>query len=325
MNPWLEWGIPVIIWFQGLGDWLIGPMKLFTFLGNEEFYLLLMPIVLWCVNARLGFHGGLIILTSSSLNSILKLAFGLPRPYWVSKQVQAFGGGTTFGLPSGHAQNAISIWGWLATQIRHRWGRISLGFVIFMISISRIFLGVHFPTDVLAGLAVGALLLWGLIKLEEQVQKRLKELRVGMKVLAAFAASLIVLVMGIAINFVTSERPVPQSWVDQAEVAYPQADSIDPRGQNDLTAIAGALFGFSAGGALLFSWRGFNASGSLEKRALRYLVGVIGIAALYYILKLIFPSGDTFLAQTLRYVRYAAVGFWASYLAPRLFVALRLA
>jgi hypothetical protein len=72
---------------------------------------------------------------------------------------------------------------------------------------------------------------------------------------------------------------------------------------------------------LLFSWNGFDASGIWWKRLLRYVVGVLGVALIYFGLKLVLPEG----VQVLRYLRYALVGFWAAYLAPRTFVALRLA
>jgi hypothetical protein len=54
-------------------------------------------------------------------------------------------------------------------------------------------------------------------------------------------------------------------------------------------------------------------------------VGVAGTVVLYYGLRAILPSGEDLAGYLARYVRYAAVGVWLSYLAPRLFVRLRLA
>ena len=103
MSPWLEWGIPVITWLQGLGDWLIAPMRIITFLGNEEFLLILLPTILWCFDVGLGIRVGMIYIVSGGLSTSLKLLFGTPRPYWVSKEVRALSTATGFGVPSGHS------------------------------------------------------------------------------------------------------------------------------------------------------------------------------------------------------------------------------
>jgi len=90
MDTWLLWGTPVVIGLQSLGTFLVTPMKLLSFLGTEDFFLLVMPAMVWCVDAALGLRMGLVLLTSASFNSLLKLTVGWPRPYWVSDQVTAY-------------------------------------------------------------------------------------------------------------------------------------------------------------------------------------------------------------------------------------------
>ncbi len=324
MNPLLDWGIPIITWLQGLGDWLVAPMKFFTSLGNEEFYLLITPTILWCFDAMLGIRLGLVLLTSATLNSILKVAFGLPRPFWVSDEVKALAKGTTFGLPSGHSQNALVVWGRLAASIRKRWVTFALSLVIFLISLSRIFLGVHFPSDVLAGWVLGGLLLAMFLGFERRVQQRLLPSSTGNQIVIVVIFSLFLLAVGIGISALTEGRTIPQSWIQMAE-QNPELGPIDPHSLKDLTAMTGALLGLGAGAVLLVRWGQFDGRGPWGKRALRYLIGLIGVIAIYYGLKLILPDDGSYLAQSLRYLRYAAVGFWVSYLAPRLFAALQLA
>src|SRR3990172_5299463 len=62
MNDWLMWGLPVIQFLQSLGDWLVKPMEFFSFLGREEFFLLVLPLLLWCVDVGLGVRAGVILL-----------------------------------------------------------------------------------------------------------------------------------------------------------------------------------------------------------------------------------------------------------------------
>jgi membrane-associated phospholipid phosphatase len=319
MSPILEWGIPVIEWLQALGDWLVLPMKIFTFLGDKEFYILIAPTILWCFDTMLGLRIGLLLLTSGSINNILKMTFRLPRPYWVSQDIQVFAWRPTFGLPSGHAQNALVIWGGLAAWLRKRWLTITCILLILLISVSRLYLGVHFPADTLAGWLFGAIVLVSFIKLEKPIGQRLRTLKPGIQILIAFLVSLAFIGLGLGVSAMNAEGAVPQAWRETASLAQPEGQ-IDPLALDELITSSGALFGLAAGAVLLFRWGGFNAGGPWKQRTLRYFVGVIGLLALYIGLKLLFPDGQGVLEYILRYVRYAAVGFWAAYVAPRLFV-----
>ena len=110
MELFLDPGILLIQFLQGLGDWLVSPMQWFTMLGNEIFYLIAAPVLYWCVDAGLGLRLGLILMFSGSLGGMIKLSLHDPRPYWYSTQVKALSLETSFGIPSGHAMNAASLW-----------------------------------------------------------------------------------------------------------------------------------------------------------------------------------------------------------------------
>jgi membrane-associated phospholipid phosphatase len=325
MNTWLEWGIPIIQWFQNLGEaWLL-PMKFFTFLGTEYFIILVMPALFWCYDASLGFRLGLILLVSSGLNGIVKLAFGWPRPYWVSTKVKALSAETSFGIPSGHSQNALILWGRLAIAIKRALITLICVVLILFISISRVYLGVHFPTDVLAGWLIGGFLLFLFVVLDRPVGEWLKKKSFQVKTVLAFILPLIILFSGLIVNSATADRPVPEEWIQAAHTAAPEAATIDPQNPEGIISGSGSLLGLSLGYLFLLRWDRFKADGMIQKRIGRYIVGVCGVVIIYFGLRLIFPSGNTLLAYSLRFIRYAAVGYWVSYLGPRVFVLLKLA
>src|SRR5687768_4008018 len=95
-------GIDWIVTAQSLGAWLQAPMEFFSFLGTENFFLLVLPLLYWSVDARLGLQVGFILITSTYFNGVLKLLFTDPRPYWISDQIIPLAAESSFGLPSGH-------------------------------------------------------------------------------------------------------------------------------------------------------------------------------------------------------------------------------
>ncbi len=325
MNPLLDAGIKTILFIQSLGDWLKAPMQFFSFLGNETFFLIFMPILFWCVDMTIGLRLGFLLLISSSLNTVLKLAFHGPRPYWVDLRVKAYTSETSFGIPSGHAQVSASVWGGLAHSLKERWFWITASLVTLFIGLSRLYNGVHFPTDVLAGWVIGGLVLWIYIKLEKPVSSWLNRKSLTIELLSALTFSLLFILLGVLAKISLGSWTLPQIWVTNAAVATPGSAPITPLTLSDTISDAGALFGFAAGAILLPSWGGFNARGPISMRALRFFVGVVGVLVIWLGLDLILPGGENLVGFSLRYLRYALTGFWISGLAPLLFTRLHLA
>lgn len=139
-------------------------MRVVTFLGNYEFLLpanlVLIAVLLYFKQKRSAWRVAAIALTSLGLKLLLKLLFHRVRP-----DNPMIEGITNFSFPSGHASMGVSFYGvliWLAIRnIKHKAWRIftvlSLIFIILMIGFSRIYLRVHYTTDVIAGLCLGSL------------------------------------------------------------------------------------------------------------------------------------------------------------------------
>ena len=150
--------VAVNLFLQSIGDWTYGIMEAISFLGQEEFFLVLMPFLYWCIDARLGLRVGMMLLLSNGVNGFFKVTFAGPRPYWFESTVEGVIGESSFGIPSGHAQIAASVWGYLAALIKKRGFTIAALVIIFLIGLSRLFLGVHFLRDVVFGWLIGAIM-----------------------------------------------------------------------------------------------------------------------------------------------------------------------
>ena len=103
MEALLQWGLDLIVVIQQVrGPALDSIFRAITFSGAEEFYLLLLPVLFWCVDFGLGARVGLFLLLSSYLNVYLKDLFHQPRPFDLDPSLQLTPA-EGYGLPSGHA------------------------------------------------------------------------------------------------------------------------------------------------------------------------------------------------------------------------------
>ena len=322
MENLLHNGILVILAFQNWGEWLLGPMKLFSFLGTEDFYILAIPVLYWSIDSALALRVGVIMLLSSSVNTIFKFAFQAPRPYWVTTDVKALSAESSFGVPSGHAHNAISIWGMVGSYFRNKWAWAVAIFFILGISLSRLYLAVHFPHDTVLGLLIGFFLLWAVNRAWNPVAAWTQKQSLGKQIFSALAGSLTLIFVSAFVAWIFRDWTMPTAWLQNAARAGGEAPH--PFSLSGIISSAGTLFGLFAGLAWIDQYGGFKASGSSKERFLRYLVGLVGLIIIYIGLKVVFPSGENFIAFLFRYLRYSLLGFWVSGGAPFIFLKLNL-
>ncbi len=314
-------GVNLVLWFQSLGAWLRAPMEFFTFLGEEQFFFLVLPALYWCVDARMGLRLGLLLSLNHSTNLILKLAFHGPRPFWLDTRVQAMRGETGFGAPSGHAQNAAAVWSLLAHAVKRPWAWAMAALLILLIGLSRIYLGMHLPHDVVLGWLFGAAFFWLFLRLEEPVLRHVRQRDPSGQVVMALTLSLLLLLIGTLVELSLVGWTIPIAWVKNAKAA---GIEIAPLSLDGLITTTASFFGLSAGAIWMETRGGFRVQGAFWKRALRYVVGVVGVLVLWMGLGAVFPRGANPTAYALRYLRYGLVGGWVSGIAPWLFDKLRL-
>lgn len=307
------------IFLQTLGAWLQSLSKVLSFLGTESFYILVMPAVYWCVDALAGLRLGMILVLSGTLNSLTKLIFKSPRPYWVDKQVVPVARERSFGLPSGHAMNASALWGQISREFQTRWLTWVCIAMIVLIGLSRLVLGVHFTLDVAIGWVLGLLVYLLFNRYYAPLAAWVKAMPLKRQLSLAFLSSLLIVALIILAGLPGRTWVMPAAWAEGAGPVNP----FDTRG---LYTVAGLWFGFLAGFLLLRAQLGILQSklGGIH-RLWRYLVGLAGILLIYMGLGEFIPKTLTVSTFLLQYLQSALLGFWIAYLAPRLFNALRIA
>lgn len=137
-------------------------MLLITRLGEETAFLVIALIVFWCVDKRKGYYLLSVGFLGTLANQFLKLSCRVPRP-WVKDPnftivEQAREAAAGYSFPSGHTQNAVGTFGCLAYTAKKKWAKALFVALMTLVAFSRMYLGVHFPSDVLTGAGMALLL-----------------------------------------------------------------------------------------------------------------------------------------------------------------------
>lgn len=150
--------------------WLDVVFRSVSFLGTEFFYLGVLVFLYFRVSRKLAFRLAVVVLFSLYVNFLLKEFFGIPRPD--GEGLRILEAPEDFSFPSGHAQSVASFWFFLAFSRGGPFWYALAGIFVTLVSFSRLYLGVHYLQDVLAGAALGVLLALGFARLFRYFEAR---------------------------------------------------------------------------------------------------------------------------------------------------------
>lgn len=270
-----------------------------TMLGEEGVYILVTAVFIWAVSKKKGYIMASSLMVSLFANTFLKVVFHRPRPFEVLPDLQGkrLHTATGYSFPSGHTQGASGFYTSLMYLFKNRLLRFSCGLAIFLVGVSRLYLGVHWPVDVLAGWILGIGIAWFMAFSLDRLwddPSGLKRFLIRVLILTG-AVTLVMAVLEI--------------------VLFKGSMKVD-----DFFKSAGIVSG-SFGGFLLEKRRlDFDpARGGWLRKVLRVLLGLAGVLLFQSGLKRILP--DYFLSHLFRYF---IMGFWVTWLFPLLGTRLQL-
>lgn len=135
--------------------------RIITDLGSHSLYFLVCAPLFWVVDRRRASAVFLLVLISALLNTWVKLGFATPRPDPNLARVldlRPFQSGNP-SFPSGHTQGALVFWACVALWVRRPWVTVVAVLMTILVSFSRVYLGAHFPIDIVGGLVIGTVVL----------------------------------------------------------------------------------------------------------------------------------------------------------------------
>jgi membrane-associated phospholipid phosphatase len=276
-----------------LGPGLRIPMQIVSLFASEAFIIAIVPAIYWCVHRKKGAELGLLILGSTFINLWIKQLLAWPRPYEIIPSL-GLAKESTYGMPSGHSQMSVVFCAYAVQFLPKKWRIPVLTGVPLLIGFSRVYLGVHFPSDVIGGYIIGAVFFMLFKLFGSDIKKALQHSEWRLRVILAAVLSFIM-------------------------------NSLLPED----TMISGAFLGAAAGFALASRNIPIDQQDTVRQKIFRYLAGLASTGIVYFALK--FASNplnalsNNNQAQLIHFVRYAIVGGWVSYGAPFIFLKLGLA
>lgn len=274
----------ILIWIQSFATpWLDKVMMAFSFIGDEEFYLAMVPLIYLGVHKRMGIRLAIVLSFSVFANEAVKFFVAAPRPIGVEGIRNLYTSSAPgYSFPSGHSQSSATFWGYLLAWVQKRWFTALAAGLVLMIMLSRLYLGVHWPIDVVTGCTFGGLIVSAVYWLESRMTGR--TLTFWMKLLPGLALPIPLL----------SLYHQPEGW-----------------------KMSGFLLGCWLGYLLESQWVGMTLPRRWVKRILPALLGTVAVFLLRSGLKLAMPLGGAW-----DLLRYSLVGVGGTLVVPWLLVKL---
>lgn len=250
--------------------------------GGEEITLLgLICVLYWCVNKKLAYRMTFAYLPSALAVNTLKLTFRIERPWVrdpsftaVEKAKKSAGG---YSFPSGHTQNATALFGTLAYVFQKTWMKILIALLIPLVMLSRMYLGVHTPADVLTSFCVSSVIVLGMNILADKVTLDKK------KRFCIMISFMIIAVATFIYTYVLYQNGI---------IAYKDA--------SDSFKGCGGGFGFALCWFVENEYIHFDPKAkNIGLQILKFMIGIAGVLLLKEGIKHIF--GVNMMADTLRY------------------------
>ncbi len=138
--------------------------SLVTLFGEEVLFMAIGMIVFWCLDKNQGYYLLCTGFCGTIVNQFLKMCFRVPRP-WVKDPSftiveSARAAATGYSFPSGHTQSSVGLFGGIARWNKNKVVRIVSIILCVLIPLSRLYLGVHTPLDVLVSIGIALTLIF---------------------------------------------------------------------------------------------------------------------------------------------------------------------
>ena len=282
----------ILLFFQHIRmPFLTALAHIISFLGEEPIPVLFTIFLYICISKKkgIGFVGSIFMAIDSM--QVVKCIARSPRPFVIyPNKIKPLRVSTATGysFPSGHSTTASVFYGLIAKTYKNIAARIIAISLIVLVPLSRLYLGVHWPSDVIFGTILGLTIAFSFSSFFERLYEE-KEKFTIFTLTAASVFTLAFLIFSYILDFRAGTEIL---WKDIME---------------SFALSSGALFGL----ALERNFINFEIYGSWKVRALNFFLALIGGLVLFALVRLLLPL--IYLGKALSIF---ALCFWVTALYP---------
>ena len=283
----------ILIFFQQIQNPILDFIfENFTHLVNEIVMVGIISVIYWCYSKKTAQLIAFSLFASGIVVQITKIICRVPRPWILDNRIQPkteiLETATGYSFPSGHTQNSTAFCNASASTVKHKRIKIVLLLVPIFVMISRMYVGVHTPQDVLTSYVIATIITCVVIRVFEKYSiKRIQTL------------SMIILIFSIA-GLIYSCYIV-NTGISTFELV------------DDAAKICGCGIGFSIGVYLETKYINFVEVTGAKNRLVVVVLGIVGA--------LVLKLGTGLLPDSvmLAALSYMLITLWISYLYPLIF------
>lgn len=261
---------------NGSGFFLVDFMKKMTFFGELNTTLVILAIIYWCISKDLGTYLMMGWSGNRIANGFMKITVCAYRPWIRDSRIIPHGDAITtatgYSFPSGHTMNAGTVYGGTAMYGKNfsKPLKIMLYLIVVLVALSRTFLGVHTPQDVLVGMASSLLVMWLTLQLTRWIAEKPEKDKL---------VACIGFVLAIALGLYAALKSYPVDYDSNGKIIVEGAKMA-----NDTFKAVGWVSAFLTGWILERRFVGFSTDISKERRFSRGIFGIMGYYAVTFVL-----------------------------------------
>lgn len=290
------WEVQLIEWLQSFAGPLVTAIaSFFTMFGEELVLVGILGFTYWCYDKKWAKYIGINLLAALLAGPLIKNIALRRRPYMDHEGIRCLRkvnqsadvmdiAAQGYSFPSMHSANTMTVFQSLARCMKKSWIGVLTAVIILGVGISRMYLGVHYPTDVLAGWLIGALVVAVISRLQVKITNPL-----------VFAA--IYGIVGLPGWFYCTSH--------------------------DFYTVYGLAIGILLGFYVEERWVHFENTKSVIRSILRLVGGVALFLIITTVTKMLFSKevleASNFVAHVIRFARYAIGSFVVICIYPILF------
>ncbi len=190
----------VLYWLESLRNPVLDTIfSVITMLGEELIFIVVGLVFFWCISKQKGYYVLSVGFFGIVLNQFLKLLFRVPRPWVLDKNFttveSALEEATGYSFPSGHTQSAVGNFGAMARIIKSVVVRILCVVACLLVPLSRMYLGVHTPADVLVSFGIAVVLVFVMYPIVAVAMRSTRNTRLFFGTFAVIAAAYLAFVL----------------------------------------------------------------------------------------------------------------------------------